>query len=246
MADPALIEEFEKIFCNDNNNVGSHLGKIEHPDAEANAPGCRGERDYLFVYLRVSGRKIVDIKYECSQCDPGMFVTGEILCELVKGLSIDEVEEIDERDFIDHFGRDCEELEERASTALLIIKSAIGKYGPNPQENILEHYNNPKNWGLMEEPDKRGYAENPSCGDMIEIGLSLDDQRIGEARFMGKGCVISLASASMLVEFVQGKTLKETKKIAEKDIIDLLGTNITLGRRKCAFVALRALRQALA
>lgn len=244
MTDPLLLRWFEVFFCGESDINCSNMGRIEHPDAEANAPGCRGDRDYLFLYLQIKGRKILNAKYECSQCDPGMFVTGEILCNLIKGKLLAQAKRLTEDDFLRYIGEDSEELVERANTALIILNSAIDNYDSNPRESILDYYQNPHNWGLMDLPHARGYAENPSCGDMIEIGLSIEDQRINEARFVGKGCVISIAAASMLTESIEGEEVEWVKSLTEQDVLDLLGIGVTPGRRKCAFVGLRALRQA--
>jgi nitrogen fixation NifU-like protein len=63
--------------------------------------------------------------------------------------------------------------------------------------------------------------------------------------FEGKGCVISLAAASMLMEEVQGKTLDEVKKMGRQDMLDLLGVPLTTMRVKCAMLPLRALEKAI-
>ena len=75
------------------------------------------------------------------------------------------------------------------------------------RENILDHYQNPRNYGTLDHPDITYQDDNPLCGDVIRIDLKLDqDDRISEVAFSGEGCAISQASASMLTEEILGKT----------------------------------------
>ena len=114
------------------------------------------------------------------------------------------------------------------------------------QDNILDHYENPSHWGTLDHPTFEIRDLNPLCGDEVRIQACLDDQRrLAEIRFEGKGCVISLAAASMLLEAVEGKTLDEVKKLGRQDMFDLLGVPLTTMRVKCAMLPLRALEKAI-
>ncbi|MBI2184715.1 MAG: SUF system NifU family Fe-S cluster assembly protein [Thaumarchaeota archaeon] len=112
------------------------------------------------------------------------------------------------------------------------------------REIILDHYKNPRNFGELENPDIKAKDSNPLCGDVIEIQMKVDAKGIvKDVRFNGQGCAISRASASMLTELVQGKTLDEVRAIGKKDVLDNLG-NPDLGpaRIKCALLALKVLK----
>jgi nitrogen fixation protein NifU and related proteins len=114
------------------------------------------------------------------------------------------------------------------------------------QENILDHYENPYHRGTMEHPTLEYRDLNPLCGDEVCIQARLDETgRLAEARFEGKGCVISLAAASMLIEEIEGKPLAEVKKLDRQAMLDLLGIPLTAMRVKCAMLALRTLEKAI-
>ena len=114
------------------------------------------------------------------------------------------------------------------------------------QDNILDHYENPSHQGTLDHPTFEIRDLNPLCGDEVRIQARLDDAgRLAAIRFEGKGCVISLAAASMLLEAVEGKTLDAVKKMGRQDMLDLLGVPLTTMRIKCAMLPLRALEKAI-
>ena len=114
------------------------------------------------------------------------------------------------------------------------------------QDNILDHYENPSHRGTLAHPTFEIRDLNPLCGDEVRIQARLDDEsRLAEICFEGKGCVISLAAASMLMEEVEGKTLDEVKKMGRQDMLALLGVPLTTMRVKCAMLPLRALEKAI-
>lgn len=82
------------------------------------------------------------------------------------------------------------------------------------QEVILDHYRRPRNKGAIDEPTHTITMNNPLCGDVIELLLTVRRGRIEQAAFEGKGCSISQASASMLTERVTGRTPEEALRIA--------------------------------
>lgn len=114
------------------------------------------------------------------------------------------------------------------------------------RERILDHYHNPRHRGRLERPDRVGEADNPVCGDRVRLELHLDRAgRVTEAAFEGDGCIISMASASMLTEHIHGQSLGELRELAEGDVLALLGVELGRARTQCALVALRALQAAL-
>jgi nitrogen fixation protein NifU and related proteins len=110
------------------------------------------------------------------------------------------------------------------------------------RDNIIDHYQNPRNYGTLEHPDISYEDSNPVCGDEIRMDLKTQDGRVVEARFQGHGCSISQASASMLTEEIIGKTLEEVKQIDKQYLLDLLGIPLGPVRLKCALLSLKVLK----
>ena len=112
--------------------------------------------------------------------------------------------------------------------------------------NILDHYKHPHNFGKLENADLCHKEHNPLCGDIIELFVQLDEQKnIVHVNFHGTGCAISLASASMLTEFMKGKSLEEVKKLTQDDILEMLGIEVSVLRLKCALLSLKTLERAV-
>lgn len=111
------------------------------------------------------------------------------------------------------------------------------------REIILEHYRNPRCRGTLDAPDVTYEDANPLCGDKIRMDFHLRDGRIAAVRFSGTGCSISQASASMLCEHIEGRTLEEVKALSREDVLDMLGvTELGPVRSKCAMLALKTLK----
>jgi len=110
------------------------------------------------------------------------------------------------------------------------------------RDNIIDHYQNPRNYGTLEHPDISYEDSNPVCGDEIRMDLQIHDGRVIEARFSGHGCSISQASASMLTEEIVGKTLEEVKQIDKQYLLDMLGIPLGPVRLKCALLSLKVLK----
>lgn len=110
------------------------------------------------------------------------------------------------------------------------------------RDNIIDHYQNPRNYGTLDHPDISYEDSNPVCGDEIRMDLKVQDGRVVDARFQGHGCSISQASASMLTEDIIGKTLEEVKQIDKQYLLDLLGIPLGPVRLKCALLSLKVLK----
>ncbi len=115
------------------------------------------------------------------------------------------------------------------------------------REVILDHYRHPRNAGTLDPADIHAADSNPLCGDKVELFLRMgEDGRVSAVRFTGRGCAISQASASVLTEMIEGKTLDELKQLGKDDILDTLGLEqISPARMKCAMLSLRVLHHAL-
>jgi nitrogen fixation NifU-like protein len=114
------------------------------------------------------------------------------------------------------------------------------------REYILDHYRNPRNYGKLEQPDAHAEDSNPLCGDQLAMDLQIEDDHVTAVRFQGRGCAISQASASMLSEMIEGKTVEEVVQLGKDDVLDALGIPISPARTKCAFLSLRVLHRGLA
>ena len=84
------------------------------------------------------------------------------------------------------------------------------------QEIILDHYRRPRNKGALEAPDEQVQIRNPLCGDEVELAVKFDGDTVAEARFTGKGCSISQASASMMTQAVKGKSREEAAALFQQ------------------------------
>ncbi len=111
------------------------------------------------------------------------------------------------------------------------------------REIIIDRYKNPQYRGHLDPHDISFEDDNPLCGDHIEVTLRVDAEgRVSEARFDGKGCAISQASADLLIESIIGKSLEEVKKMTKQDLLDLLGIELGPVRLKCALLSLKVLK----
>lgn len=109
---------------------------------------------------------------------------------------------------------------------------------------ILDHYENPRHKGPLAEADAVVEGGNPGCGDIIKVYLKIDDGHV-VATFEGEGCTISQASASYLMDEVNGKTLDEVLAIDHGNLMDALGREIVQQRTRCATLSLDTLRAAI-
>jgi len=113
------------------------------------------------------------------------------------------------------------------------------------KDEILEHFNDPQNFGKLESFSINARQTNPFCGDDIELFIKLNNNKVEDIGFTGKGCAISIASASILTEFSKQKKTSELLSFSEKDMLDLLTIDISETRKKCAMLALATLHDAL-
>ena len=110
------------------------------------------------------------------------------------------------------------------------------------QEVILDYYRNPRNKGVLPNPDIISHDVNTSCGDEITMQVIVKDEKIVNVRFTGKGCAISQAAASMLTEYALGKSLSEVAKFNKEDVLGLINIPISCMRLKCALLGLKVLK----
>ena len=112
------------------------------------------------------------------------------------------------------------------------------------KEYILDHYRNPRNFGHLERADAAAEDLNPLCGDRIRFELEIEDGRVKDVRFSGKGCAISQASASMLSESIKGEKLEDVVRMSREAVLENVGIGISPARMKCALLGLKVLKSA--
>lgn len=114
-------------------------------------------------------------------------------------------------------------------------------------EVLLDHFNNPRNRAKMERPDVTMPGGNPGCGDVVTIFLKTDADKVGEVSFVGSGCTISQAAASILMEMVNGDkpSLEQILEMDYEDMVDVLGRETVSSRPRCATLALGTLKAAV-
>ena len=113
------------------------------------------------------------------------------------------------------------------------------------KEYILDHYRNPRNFGMLEAPDATAEDLNPLCGDRIRFDFKLDaDHRVSDVKFSGKGCAISQASASMLSESLKGERIEDVARLSQEVVLENVGIGISPARMKCAMLGLKVVKSA--
>lgn len=110
------------------------------------------------------------------------------------------------------------------------------------REIILEHSKNPSNKGELDPADFTYEDLNPLCGDEVRIDVRVKDDHVSEIAWSGHGCAISQASASLLTELVDGKSLDEVKALGKDELLEELGIDLSPARLKCALLSLKVLK----
>jgi nitrogen fixation NifU-like protein len=115
------------------------------------------------------------------------------------------------------------------------------------REVILDHYKNPRGHGIIEDADAQAEGVNPLCGDEVTISVAFanDGETIKDVMFEGRGCAISQASTSMLMDMVKGRKAVEVAQMPKDELLEEVGIPLTPIRLKCALLGLGVLKVAL-
>ena len=113
------------------------------------------------------------------------------------------------------------------------------------RDYILEHYRQPHNFGVLDQPSATYEGANPLCGDRITMQLAVHDGVVSDVGFTGRGCAISQASASLLTDEIKGKPVADVAGFGASDLLDLLGIEISPARLKCAMLSFDSLQHLL-
>ena len=111
------------------------------------------------------------------------------------------------------------------------------------RENIMDHYKNPRNFGKLENANIEFHDYNPLCGDEITVQLKTNGDEIKGIKFSGRGCALSMATASILTEEIKGKAIKDVEKLTNEDIFKMIGINVSPSRIKCVLLSLSAIKK---
>jgi nitrogen fixation NifU-like protein len=113
-------------------------------------------------------------------------------------------------------------------------------------EMIVDYSRNPINYGEIENHDVTFHDSNPLCGDSIDIDMKIDENKVTDIKFHGKGCAICMACSSVLTEITKGKSIDEVRAIEKNDVLGELGLeHLQAVRIKCALLSLKVLKSAL-
>lgn len=111
-------------------------------------------------------------------------------------------------------------------------------------EKVMENFMEPKNVGVMENPDGYGKVGNASCGDIMEIFLKIENDVIVDVKFRTFGCASAIASSSVATQLVMGKTIQEALKITNKAVVEELG-GLPPVKMHCSVLAEEAIKLAI-
>ncbi len=113
------------------------------------------------------------------------------------------------------------------------------------EERIDDHVQDPYHRGPCPGCTHAHEGDNPLCGDRVRLELQVDGSVVREIYFSGRGCRISQASASMLAEELEGKTLEDVRHFTPEAMLRLFGARLTPNRQKCCLLPWRVLQSAL-
>ena len=111
-------------------------------------------------------------------------------------------------------------------------------------EKVMDHFNNPRNVGEMENPSGVGTVGNAKCGDIMRIYLDIEDNIVRDAKFNTFGCGAAVATSSMATELVKGKTIQEALEVTNKAVMEALD-GLPPVKVHCSLLAEEAIHAAL-
>ncbi|MCS5422582.1 MULTISPECIES: Fe-S cluster assembly scaffold protein NifU [Psychrilyobacter] len=111
-------------------------------------------------------------------------------------------------------------------------------------KKVMDHFMNPRNVGVIENPDGYGKIGSPSCGDMMEIFLKIEDGIIKDVKFRTFGCASAIASSSVTTEMILNKTVEEALQVTNKAVVEALD-GLPAAKVHCSVLAEEAIKAAI-
>ena len=115
---------------------------------------------------------------------------------------------------------------------------------PAYSKKVMDHFLNPRNVGVIKNPDGYGKVGNPVCGDVMEMYIKVEDNKITDIKFKTFGCGSAIATSSMVTELAMGKTVEEALEITRNDVANELD-GLPSQKMHCSNLAADALHEAL-
>ncbi|MHB8110820.1 MAG: Fe-S cluster assembly scaffold protein NifU [Syntrophorhabdaceae bacterium] len=111
-------------------------------------------------------------------------------------------------------------------------------------DTVIDHFENPRNMGEIEDANGVAQVGNPTCGDVTKIFLKIEDDRIVDVKFKTFGCAAAIAAGSMTTQLIKGKTIEEALKLTNETVARELG-GLPAAKQHCSVMAEDALRAAI-
>lgn len=111
-------------------------------------------------------------------------------------------------------------------------------------DKVMDHFNNPRNLGVIEDADGVGEVGNPTCGDMMKITIKVDDDVITDVKFQTLGCGAAIATSSMVTEMAKGASIQDAVKISKQEVADELD-GLPAPKLHCSVLATDGLKMAI-
>jgi len=111
-------------------------------------------------------------------------------------------------------------------------------------KKVIEHFQNPHNYGKIKNPDGIGKVGNVVCGDVMKLYIKVEKEKIKDIKFETFGCAAALSTSSVVTDLAKGKTISQTLKLKNKDVIDELG-GLPVIKIHCSLLAIDALQEAI-
>ncbi|MDP2181087.1 MAG: Fe-S cluster assembly scaffold protein NifU [Actinomycetota bacterium] len=111
-------------------------------------------------------------------------------------------------------------------------------------DKVMDHFNNPRNVGVIEDADGIGEVGNPVCGDIMKISIKVDDDRVSDVKFQTLGCGAAIATSSIVTEMARGMNLEEAVAISKRQVADELG-GLPSAKMHCSVLATDGLKAAV-
>jgi len=111
-------------------------------------------------------------------------------------------------------------------------------------ELVMEHFTNPRNVGVIEDADGVGKVGNPLCGDVMEMFIKVEDNRIVDVKFRTFGCGAAIATSSIATEMIRGESIDQAVQLSNKAVAEALG-GLPAQKMHCSNLAAEAVRSAI-